>query len=57
MRRGHGVEREKKDIGMADERRKDRENRNRTEEMNGKLFLPPAAQVSVRYDAALGRVN
>lgn len=51
------MEREKKDIGTADERRKDGENRNRTEEMNGKLFVPPAAQVSVRYDAAFRRVN
>lgn len=42
---------------MDDERRKDSENRNRTEETNRKLFLPHAAQVSVRCDAAFGRVD
>lgn len=34
---GTGWKGKKKDIGMSDERRKDRENRNRTEETNGKL--------------------
>lgn len=34
----------RKDISMSDERRKDGENRNRAEETNRKLFLPPAAQ-------------
>lgn len=47
----------KKDISNEGERRKDRENRNRTEETNRKLFLPPAARVSVRCDAAFTRVN
>lgn len=54
---GRKKRRKKKDISNEDEGRKGRENRNRTEETNRKLFLPPAARVSVRCDAAFRRVN
>lgn len=57
MMGAQGGEGGKKDINMDDQRRKDSENRNRTEEMNRKLFLPHVAQVSVRRNAAFRRVN